>query len=91
MSIPFWILTYIIKASFEILKQIKEKEKCSYKDLPCNTSISAKNTRLMQLENLKFITHHFDRGKEKRTEWYEITEKGIKFLSILEQLDQLNG
>ena len=58
--------------TFEYLKQIEEKERCSYK-------------------NLKLITHHFDRGKEKRIEWYEITEKGMKFLSILEQLDQLSS
>ena len=77
--------------TFEYLKQIEEKERCSYKDLPNITSSAAKNARLIQLKNLKLITHHFDRGKEKRIEWYEITEKGLKFLSILEQLDQLSS
>ena len=75
--------------TFEFLNQIKKKGKCSYKDLPNITSTASKNTRLIQLKNLKLITHHFDRGEEKRLEWYEITEKGMKFLSILEQLDQL--
>ena len=76
--------------TFEILKQIKEKERCNYINLPENISGGSKNTRLSQLLNLKLITHHFKRGEEKRIEWHEITEKGIKFLSILEQLDQLS-
>lgn len=75
--------------TFEILKQIKEKQECSYKDLPASISVSSRNIRLIQLKNLNLITHYFDRGKEKRIEWYEITEKGIKFLSLLEQLDKL--
>lgn len=77
--------------TFELLKQIKEKEKCSYMNLPDNMSGASKNKRLSQLTNLKLTTHHFERGKDKRIEWYEITEKGRKFLSILEQLDQLGN
>ena len=76
--------------TYEILKQIKEKERCSYINLPENMSGGSKNTRLKQLLSLKLITHHFERVNEKRVEWYEITDKGIKFLSLLEQLAQLD-
>ena len=91
-------MIYIVKALFrltgfvgtyEILKRIKDIGKCSYKDLPDTMCISSKNARIKEFLNQKLITHHFDRGN-KRIEWYEITEKGIKFLSILELLDELN-
>lgn len=75
--------------TFEILKQIKEKGRCSYINLPDSMSGGSKNRRLAQLLNLGLIEHFFERGEVRRIEWYEITEKGIKFLSLLEQLDQL--
>jgi len=75
--------------TYEILKRIKEKERCSYVDLPDTMSGGSKNTRIKKFLSLKLITHHFERGKEKRIEWYEITEKGIKFLSLLEGIDKL--
>ena len=74
--------------TYEILKQLKEKERCSYIELPDTMSTASRNKRLIQLKSLKLITHHFERGT-KRIEWYEITEKGIKFLSLLEQIDKL--
>ena len=75
--------------TYDILKQIKDKKRCSYIQLPETMSTASRNKRLIQLKSLKLITHHFERGKEKRIEWYEITDKGIKFLSHLEQIDQL--
>ena len=51
-------------------------------------SISSKNTRLIQMLSLKLITHHLDK-ETKRVEWYEITEKGIKFLYHLEEIGKL--
>ena len=74
--------------TYEILKRIKEKERCSYVDLPDTMSGGSKNTRIKKFLSLKLITHHFER-EEKRIEWYEITEKGIKFLSLLEEMDKL--
>ena len=76
--------------TYEILKQLKEKERCSYIELPDTISMASRNTRLIQLLNLKLITHHFERNKEKRVEWYEITEKGIKFLYHLEEIGKLD-
>ena len=96
-SPPIKELIQIVKALFqlvgfvgtyEILKRIKDIGKCSYKGLPDTMCISSKNARLIQMKSLKLITHHFERGN-KRVEWYEITEKGIKFLFHLEQIDQL--
>ena len=75
--------------TYDILKRIKEKERCSYIDFPDNMSGGSKNTRIIKFLSLKLITHHFERGKEKRVEWYEITEKGMNFLSLLDQMDQL--
>ena len=76
--------------TYEILKKLKEKEMCSYIELPDTMSTASRNKRLIQLKSLKLITHHFKR-RNKRVEWYEITEKGIKFLSLLEQIDQLGN
>ena len=75
--------------TYEVLKCIKDIGKCSYKDLPDTMCISSKNARIKEFLNQKLITHHFNRGN-KRIEWYEITQKGIKFLSILELLDKLD-
>ena len=74
--------------TYDILKQLKDKKRCSYIQLPDTMSMASRNKRLIQLKSLKLITHHFERGN-KRVEWYEITEKGLKFLSHLEQIDKL--
>ena len=75
--------------TYDILRRIKERGKCRYRELPDNMSIDSRNKRLIQMKSLKLITHHFERGKEKRIEWYEITDKGIKFLSLLGEIDEL--
>jgi DNA-binding HxlR family transcriptional regulator len=78
-----------LKGTVKILKFLNKHGKAEYIDLSSIISYTSLNTRLMQLETLNLIEHHFDRGKEKREEWYELTEKGEKLILIFDQLEQL--
>jgi DNA-binding HxlR family transcriptional regulator len=78
-----------LKGTVRILKYLSENRKTKYLDLSSLISYVSLNKRLMQLEKLNLIENHFDRGKEKREEWYEITEKGKKLVTIFEQLEQI--
>ena len=42
--------------TYEILKRMKERERCSYVDLPDIISTATLNTRLIQLKSLRLIT-----------------------------------
>jgi predicted transcriptional regulator len=79
-----------LAGTVEILKCISEHEKCKYIDLASITGYGTLNTRLVQLTSFKLIKHNIKRDKNGRREWYEITEKGKKFVKILEQLEQLD-
>lgn len=78
-----------LKGTVNILKYINEHGKARYIDLSSIISYASLNTRLTQLETLNLIEHHFDRGKEKREEWYELTEKGKKIILIFNQLEEI--
>ena len=76
-------------ATADILKMVNEKGKTNYMDLKPLASYSTLNKRLLQLVNLGLLKHNIVRDKERREEWYEITEKGKKVLRILEQLQNV--
>ena len=76
-------------ATGEILKKVNEKGKTNYMDLKPLTCYSTLNKRLLQLTQLGLLKHNIIRDKERREEWYTITEKGKKVLRILEQLQKL--
>ena len=78
-----------LKGTIKILKYSNEHEKARYIDLSSIISFASLNTRLTQLETLNIIEHHFNRGKEKREEWYELTEKGKKLILIFNQLEEI--
>ena len=61
-----------LKGAINILKFIKEHRRARYIDLSPIISYASLNTRLTQLEALNIIEHHFNKGKEKREEWYEL-------------------
>ena len=78
-----------LKGTVNILKFLYEHEKLRYIDLSSIISYASLNTRLMQLENLNLIEHHFNRGKERREEWYELTERGKKLILIFDQVEEI--
>ena len=76
-------------ATADILKKVNEKGKTKYMDLKSFASYSTLNERLLQLTQLGLLKHNIVRDKERRDEWYTITEKGKKVLRILEQLQKI--
>ncbi|MBU7047517.1 MAG: winged helix-turn-helix transcriptional regulator [Theionarchaea archaeon] len=78
-----------LRGTVKILKYLNEQGKARYIDLSFIISYASLNTRLTQLETLNIIEHHFNRGKEKREEWYELTEKGKKLILIFDQLEEI--
>lgn len=77
-----------LKGTVDVLRLIG-KGKTQYKDLiSIDISISTPNERLKQLLSSLLIEHHLKRT-DKKEEWYEITEKGKRFVKILEQLEKL--
>ena len=78
-----------LRGTVKILKYLNEQGKARYIDLSFIISYASLNTRLTQLETLNIIEHHFNRGKEKREEWYELTEKGKKLILIFNQLEEI--
>jgi DNA-binding HxlR family transcriptional regulator len=78
-----------LKGTVNIIKYLSKHGKARYIDLSSLISYASLNTRLMQLETLNLIEHHFDRGKEKREEWYELTEKGKKLILIFNHLEEI--
>ncbi|MGD2249767.1 MAG: winged helix-turn-helix transcriptional regulator [Candidatus Methanofastidiosia archaeon] len=71
-----------------ILEYMDTHTKTQYKDLNKTLAAYTLNCRLKEFLDLKLIEHHFIR-KEKREEWYEITEKGEKLLQIIKKLQNL--
>jgi DNA-binding HxlR family transcriptional regulator len=78
-----------LRRTVKILKYLNEYGKARYIDLSTIISFASLNIRLTQLESLNLIGHHFNRGKEKREEWYELTEKGKKLILIFNQLEEI--
>ena len=72
-------------AAIEILRSVKEGRN-HYMDFMTFASVSSLNNRVRQLEHLGLIKHHLTQ-KEKRKEWYTITERGKRVLKIVEDLE----
>jgi len=77
-----------LTAALEILEKVNKCGKIKYKSLKPLASCSTINIRLLQLTHFGLLKHEMIRNKEKREEWYEITEKGRKVLGILERLQE---
>ncbi len=77
-----------LEAAFEILEYLNDHGESRYKDLEHLTSTYSLSTRLKQLLKYNLIEHHFEK-EETRTEWYTITEKGRKALTILNLVEEL--
>jgi DNA-binding HxlR family transcriptional regulator len=71
-------------AAIEILTSIREGRN-HYIDFVTFASVTSLNNRVRQLEHLGLIEHHLTH-KEKRKEWYTITERGKRVLKIVEDL-----
>ncbi|MGD2247392.1 MAG: winged helix-turn-helix transcriptional regulator [Candidatus Methanofastidiosia archaeon] len=72
-----------------ILEYMDAHTKTQYKDLNKTIAAYTLNCRLQELLDSNLIEHHFER-KEKRKEWYEITEKGRKVLQIIQKLQEIS-
>ncbi len=71
-----------LKGTFGILQYLVDHGKSQYRDLEPLASTYTLSTRLGQLLEYGLIEHHFEK-EERRTEWYEITEKGRKVLESM--------
>ena len=74
-----------LTSTIDLLKSIQEG-KNQYKDFLTFTNMGTINRRLKQLSRLGIIEHHFER-KDKRKEWYTLTEKGKKILEAIMRLE----
>jgi len=85
----FYILG--LKGTIQILKYLREHKKAQYKDLrSVGLSIHLLNDRLRQLLKLNLISHHLVlKRRQKRKEWYELTEKGKKILKLILELEKI--
>lgn len=71
-----------------ILDYLNTHTDVQYKELNKTIPAHTLNTRLRELLRFKLIEHHFEK-KEKRREWYNITERGKKVLEIMRKLGAL--
>ncbi len=77
-----------MKAGIEILRFVAEHGTAQYKQLQQFVSVHTLNARLRDLRNLNLIKHRFIR-EEIRKEWYEPTEKGMKIVKCLDELEKI--
>ena len=73
------------KGTRKILQYLFKHGKAQYKDLDLDISVPTVSTRLLKLLEFSLIEHHLQK-EPSRVEWYEITEKGRKILTYLEEL-----
>lgn len=78
-----------LKGTIAILRLLSEHS-LQYKHLRKLMDTCTLNKRVKQLSDCNLVTHHTDK-KSVRKEWYEITDKGIEVLQILEDIVQLIG
>ncbi|MBU7028487.1 MAG: winged helix-turn-helix transcriptional regulator [Theionarchaea archaeon] len=76
-----------LTSTIDLLKSIQEG-KNQYKDFLVFTGVATINRRLRQLIKLGIIEHHFER-KNKRNEWYTLTEKGKRILEEIKKLENI--
>lgn len=58
-----------------VLESLNQHGKGQYKEMGEFMNLGTLNYRLNELLDLGLVSHHLER-KPKKTEWYEITEKG---------------
>ncbi|MGD2249723.1 MAG: winged helix-turn-helix transcriptional regulator [Candidatus Methanofastidiosia archaeon] len=71
-----------------ILEYLNTHTETQYKELNRTLAPHTLNTRLRELSNFKLVEHHFEK-KEKRKEWYIITERGKRVLQIMKNLEAM--
>lgn len=76
------------KAAVEILQVFSTQEKVRYKDLLGLVNTHTLNARIRDFLSYGLIEHHITR-EETRKEWYELTEKGMRVLEILNELAEI--
>jgi len=75
-----------LTSTIDLLKSI-HKGKNQYKDFLTFMGVGTINRRLRELINLRIIEHHFER-KDKRNEWYTLTEKGRRILEVTMRFEE---
>jgi len=75
-----------LTSTIDLLKSIQEG-KNQYKDFLTFMGVGTINRRLRELINLRIIEHHFER-KDKRNEWYTLTEKGRRILEVTMRFEE---
>ena len=76
-----------LTSTVDLLKSIQEG-KNQYKDFLTFMGVGTINRRLRELINLGIIEHHFER-KDRRNEWYTLTEKGKRILEAIIRLENI--
>jgi DNA-binding HxlR family transcriptional regulator len=66
----------------QILEYIDEHGTARYRDLHPSLNSHTLNSRLRDFLLLGLVEHHIEK-KEKRIEWYNITEKGKKVAQLM--------
>jgi DNA-binding HxlR family transcriptional regulator len=76
------------KYTKDIMEYLETFKKAHYMDMAALMSTGTLNKRIIRLIRFKLIRHHLER-RGKRIEWYEITEKGRRFLQSLRDIISL--
>jgi DNA-binding HxlR family transcriptional regulator len=71
-----------------ILEYLNTHTETQYKELNRTLVPHTLNTRLRELSDFGLVEHHFEK-KERRKEWYNITERGKRVLQIIKNLESL--
>ena len=78
------------KSTKMVLEFLNQHGKGQYKEMGGFMNLGTLNIRLNELLDLGLVSHHLER-KPKKTEWYEITEKGKQALKYLRALVELTA
>ena len=81
-----------LTGTVSILRHLNEHGPTRHKDLMELVNTHSLNERIRMLLHFNLIEHHLEMGdgrKQKRREWYTITEKGRKVLMYMEKIAEL--
>ncbi len=73
------------RSTIEILEFLGDHGEAKHKEMQEIANINTLNTRLRELLRYGLVQHHLERF-ERKTEWYEITEKGRRVLYHVKEL-----
>jgi len=73
------------KGTKEMLQHLCQHEKVQHTNFDVSISVSTINKRLRKLLKFNMVEHYRTR-EPKKTEWYEITERGKRVLKIMEDM-----